>query len=141
VKEGISTFSEEDNEFMELCCFVVAGGIFALVSIMYAPGIYPSAEAEEFGAVLGSWCFVIGGLDTVIASYFNALKAGCTKFLSCNRLGLANSRSSNWIAGASGVDLNPHWPGRRPDATALRRVARLAGVLRKCTHFPWAPFS
>jgi len=62
------------NEFLEQMNFLGAGIVFFIGSLFYMPGIYgANQELKEYGAALGAYCFIAGGMGFVMASFFSAI--------------------------------------------------------------------
>lgn len=65
---------EHYAEFSENVCYVAACLIFCIGCVLFWPGIYQGNETNKLrGEIIAAWCFIIGSLGFVIASFFNAI--------------------------------------------------------------------
>jgi hypothetical protein len=63
------------SSFQEQITYLISAIIFAIGSVLYWPGIYGvHKNAEKLGEDIAAWCFVIGSMGFVIASFWNAVQ-------------------------------------------------------------------
>mmetsp|Transcript_123442 Transcript_123442/g.308465 ORF Transcript_123442/g.308465 Transcript_123442/m.308465 type:complete len:331 (-) Transcript_123442:91-1083(-) len=60
------------DEFFENMHYVVASVVFLAGCLLFMPGVYSNEVAEEYGHEAAAWCFIVGSLGFVLASYWNA---------------------------------------------------------------------
>lgn len=74
VANGSNVWS--DSTFHEQLAYLISASIFTAGTILFWPNIYKLwnvPQWEEAGTSLAAWCFVIGSMGFVIASFWNAL--------------------------------------------------------------------
>jgi len=64
----------QDSTFHEQNAYLISATIFTAGTILFWPSIYRGNKvAEEKGEGVAAWCFIIGSMGFVIASFWNAL--------------------------------------------------------------------
>lgn len=64
-----------NSAFHEQMAYLVSATVFAFGTVLYWPGIYgKNKDAEAKGVFAASWCFILGSLGFVIASFWNAIQ-------------------------------------------------------------------
>mmetsp|Transcript_35248 Transcript_35248/g.101231 ORF Transcript_35248/g.101231 Transcript_35248/m.101231 type:complete len:303 (+) Transcript_35248:544-1452(+) len=64
---------EHGADFFENVCYFVACIVFTAGCVLWWPGIYANKESKLVGQIIASWCFIIGSLGFVVASFCNAV--------------------------------------------------------------------
>lgn len=64
-----------ESAFHEQMAYLISAIVFAAGTVLYWPGIYRNnKDAAAIGGTVASWCFILGSLGFVVASFWNAVQ-------------------------------------------------------------------
>lgn len=61
------------DELIECAHYFVSTVIFMIGCVFFNPNLYTAKHDAEWAHAVGSWCFIVGSIGFLLASYFNAL--------------------------------------------------------------------